>query len=116
MVFIRGEDSRESYYPCIVMAQGYGGWGGLCVVVLEPFVVLFPSASFIMVVGREGIWVVSWFLGKGRGREGEIDAAKEWKKNLLPLPLCVRGRRRYMMSFKTTSFWALYIYTYIYKQ
>jgi hypothetical protein len=40
------------------------------------------------------MWVVSWFLGKGRGREGEIDAAKEWNKNLLPLPSCVRGRRR----------------------
>jgi len=114
MVFIRGKDSRESYYPCLVMAQRYGGWGGLCVVVLEQLVVLFPSASFIMVVGREGIWVESWFLGKGRGREGEIDAAKEWKKNLLPLPLCVRGRRRYTVSFKTTQFWALYIYIYIY--
>jgi len=57
--------------------------------------------SFIMVVGHEGVWVVSWFLGKG---EGEIDTAKKWKKNLLPLPFFVRGRRRYTVPFKTTLF------------
>ena len=40
-------------------------------------------------------------MGKG---EGEIDAVKEWKKNVLPLPLFVRGRRRYTVPFKTTPF------------
>jgi len=43
-------------------------------------------------------------LDKRKEREGEIDAAKEWKKNLLPLSLCVRGRRRYIVPFKTTPF------------
>jgi hypothetical protein len=31
-------------------------------------------------------------FGQRDGGEGEIDAVKESKKNLLPLPLCVRGR------------------------
>jgi len=47
------------------------------------------------------------------GREGEIDAAKEGKINLLPLPLSVKGKRRYSVSLKTTPFWAFF---YIYEQ
>jgi len=57
-----------------------------------------------MIVGHGGVWVGSCFLDKRKEREGEIDAAKEWKKNLLPLSLCVRGRRRYIVPFKTTPF------------
>jgi hypothetical protein len=64
-----------------------------------------------MVVSHKGVWVVSWFFGQVGGREGEIDAAKEGKINLLPLPLRVNGKGRYSVSLKMTPFWAfLYIY------
>jgi hypothetical protein len=44
-----------------------------------------------MVVGHEGVWVVSGFFWVNeREREGEIDVANEGKKSLLPLPLHVR--------------------------
>jgi hypothetical protein len=50
-----------------------------------------------------GVGLVSFeFLGE-RGR-GKIGDAKERKKNLLPLPLRVKGRKRYTVPFKTTSF------------
>jgi len=46
------------------------------------------------VVGHEGDVGGVVVFGQRDGGEGEIDAVKESKKNLLPLPLCVRGRRR----------------------
>jgi hypothetical protein len=64
-----------------------------------------------MVVSHKGVWVVSWFFGQVGGGEGEIDAAKEGKINLLPLPLRVKGKGRYSVSLKMTPFWDfLYIY------
>jgi hypothetical protein len=38
-------------------------------------------------------------------------AAKEGKKNLLPLPFGVKGKRKYTVLFKTTLFWGFFIYT-----
>jgi hypothetical protein len=63
-----------------------------------------------MVVGHEGVRVVSWFLGKGKG---EIDAAKEWKKNVLPLPLFVRVEEDTQCRSKRHRFRFLY---FIYEQ
>jgi hypothetical protein len=62
-----------------------------------------------MVVGHEGVWVVSGFLDKWEG-EREKDAAKEKKKNLLSLSLRVNGRRRYTMLFQNDTVLGFFLY------
>jgi len=53
------------------------------------------------------VWVVLVFLGfseRERERERETGAAKEGKQNLLPLPLCVQGKKMTNNAIKTTPF------------
>jgi hypothetical protein len=57
-----------------------------------------------MVVGHEGVWVMSRFLGKREERHCKEGEESKGKKNFLPLPLRVKGRRRCTMQFKTSFF------------
>lgn len=57
--------------PLSSYGEGVGSWGGHCATTLESLARLVPSAPFIMVVGHEGVWVVSRFLSKWE-REREI--------------------------------------------
>jgi hypothetical protein len=54
---------------------------------------------------------VRFFWESGREGGRGTNARKAGKKNLLPLPLRVKGRRRYTVPFKTTLFRVFFIHS-----
>ena len=81
-------------------------WGGLYETALEPLTGHGSHGFFHHDGTHGGVWVVSRFLGKWAGeREGER-GYKGGEEQPSSHAFARQGRRRCIMSFKTTPFWA----------